>query len=415
MTSRVQDPQNVEAEQAFLGSILQDPPVISRASRLVRPADFSLAWHSVIYKAMLDLDRAGTPITLISLADHLGSELAEVGGVEYLIQMEHDPRVLPLYVDAYAVLVRKYARLRRLINGCARIVRLAQRVGTNATIIDEALALAEKTLLALLKEDRLASVRPLSELVRTYLDRAKDQPASLGLSTGMALLDGLCGGLQPADLVLVAGEPGSYKTKLVLTMARNAALAERKVALFSLESSSDQVIQRLLAVETGLEAQRLRIGDIEADLPALDAAGARLAELNLYIDDTPGLLVTELRSKARWLHHLWALDLIIVNYLQLLRPDEKQADRQADLAAVSRALKALARELKLPLVAVAVLEPEADDEARLRQLGPAGYEADIIWLCERAGQNLWLKQARWRDGPAGATIELNFNDPKKET
>lgn len=410
--SKVQEPHNVEAEQAFLGSLELEPHTISRAARLVRPADFFIERHSLIFQAMLDLDRAGIPIDLITLADQLGSQLADVGGAAYLIELEHGPATA-LHLDYYAGIIRKYARLRRLINGAGRIVRLAHRAAAIPTVADEALALAERTLLALVKEQRLGSVRPLGELVRAYLERVQCQPAGLGLSTGLASLDDLCGPLQPADLVLLAGEPGTLKTALVLKIARNAGLSGRKVALFSLESSSDQVVQRLLASETGLAPQRLRSGDVEPEWPALLAAGERLAELNLYIDDTPGLLVTELRSKARWLHYLWQLDLIVVNYLQLMRPDQRLSSREQELSAISRALKALARELNIPLLAVSILDPIADGTPSLHQLGPVHYEADLIWLCQKVSNRLLITQARWRDGPAGASVKL-FYDPTRQ-
>lgn len=200
----------------------------------------------------------------------------------------------------------------------------------------------------------------------------------------------------------------------MLKIARSVSYAGRKVALFSLESSAGQVVQRLLGVETGIAAGRLRSGRLESEWPQLEAAGLRLAELNLYLDDTPGLLLAELRSKARWLHYLWQLDLIIVNYLQLLRPDQRLFSREQELAAISRALKALARELNIPLLAVSVLEPLAEGGPGLAQLGPVQYEADIIWLCKKRQGHLWLEQARWRDGPAGGGLELPYDPIKQE-
>ncbi|MCL4303114.1 MAG: AAA family ATPase [Anaerolineae bacterium] len=395
---RVQDPHNVEAEQAFLGSVLQEPKTISRASRLVRPADFFDERHSFIWQAMLDTEKAEQPLDLVTLSDRLNGNLADVGGIAYLIQLEHSPMISAEHLDTYAAIIRKYARLRRLINGCGRIVRLAHRAGSNINVMDEALALAESTLLALVKEDRLGPVAPLGLLIRRYLNRARKQPANLGLSTGLPALDALSGRLQAGDLILLTGEPGTFKTALALRIAKGAGLAGRKVALFSLESSSDQVVQRLLAAETGLDAQRLRIGDLE---PALLDAGERLAELGIYVDDTPGLLVTELRSKARWLHYLWGLDLIIVNYLQLLRNEQRHDSRAEELASACRALKALARELKLPLLAVFRFDPLTDNRV-------VEVESDLIWLCEKKGDRLLLTQTRWRDGPAGASIELEM-------
>ncbi|NJN99753.1 MAG: AAA family ATPase [Anaerolineales bacterium] len=397
---RVQDPHNIEAEKAFLGTVLQEPQTISRASRLVRPADFFEERHAFIWQAMLDLDRAGLPLDLVTLSDRLNGSLTDVGGAAYLIQLQHIP-LSALNLDTYAAIIRKYARLRRLINGAGRIVRLAHRAGTNVDVMDEALALAESTLLALVKEERLGPVAPLGVLVRHYLERAKDQPANLGLSTGIEPLDALCGCLQAGDLVLLAGEPGTFKTALALRIAQGVGLAGGKVALFSLESSSEQVVQRLLAGEAGLDARCLRIGDVESAWPALLAAGERLAELNLHLDDTPGLLVTELRSKARWLHYLWGLDLIIVNYLQLLRNSQRQESRAEELAATCRALKALARELHLPLLAVFRFDSLANNRA-------VELESDLIWLCERRGGCLLLTQTRWRDGPAGTSIELEM-------
>ncbi|MBE7474293.1 MAG: AAA family ATPase [Anaerolineales bacterium] len=412
--TRVQDPHNVEAEQAFLGSIIQDPPVISRGSRLVRPADFFVERHSLIFQSMLDLDKAETPIDPVTLSEQLGQQLPDVGGIAYLIELRQDAPWSGS-IDHYAAIIRKYARLRRLINGCARIVRLAQRASLNATVAGEALALAEQTLLALVKEQRLYSVRPLGDLLTAYFDKVETYPGSFSLATGLATLDALCGGWQPGELVYLAGEPGTLKTTLVLRLLRS--LAGRKAALFSLESSNLAVVQRLLAAETSVRPDLLRTGDIERDLPALRSAGSRLAELGLYVDDTPGLLLSELRSKARWLHYLWGLDLIVVNYLQLLRSDQKHESRAEELTAISRALKALARELRLPLLAVFRCDPAADNRAATA----GSAEADIIWWCQRSCDHLILTQTRWRDGPEGAAFELiydpvrqEFSEPAKE-
>lgn len=409
--TRVQDPHNVEAEQAFLGSILSEPATISRAGRLVRPADFFEARHSLIFQAMLDLDKAETPLDLVTLGEQLGPQLADVGGMAYLMQIKHDAPWSG-NLDFYATIIRKYARLRRLIGGCGRIVRLAQRAALNATVAGEALALAEQTLLALVKEQRLYSVRPIGDLVSAYFEKIETYPGAFNLATGLAALDALCGGWQPGELVYLAGEPGTLKTTLVLKLLKS--LAGRKAALFSMESSNLALVQRLLASETGVRPDLLRTGDIERDLPALQSAGSRLAELGLYVDDTPGLLLSELRSKARWLHYLWGLDLIVVNYLQLLRSDQKHDSREEELAAISRALKALARELRLPLLAVFRFDPAADDRAMQA-------EADIIWWLKRSGNHLTLTQTRWRDGPEGAAFELiydpvrqEFSEPAKE-
>lgn len=418
---RVQDPHNVEAEQAFLGSILQEPKTISRASRLVRPADFFDERHSFIWQAMLDTEKAGQLLDLVTLSDRLNGNLADVGGIAYLVQLEHTLMISAENLDTYAALIRKYARLRRLIGGCGRIVRLAQRAALNATVAGEALALAEQTLLALVKEQRLYSVRPIGDLVSAYFEKIETYPGAFNLATGLAALDALCGGWQPGELVYLAGEPGTLKTTLVLKLLKSLAGRTpsgtpqgRKAALFSLESSNLALVQRLLASETGVRPDLLRTGDIERDLPALQSAGSRLAELGLYVDDTPGLLLSELRSKARWLHYLWGLDLIVVNYLQLLRSDQKHDSREEELAAISRALKALARELRLPLLAVFRFDPAADDRAMQA-------EADIIWWLKRSGNHLTLTQTRWRDGPEGAAFELiydpvrqEFSEPAKE-
>lgn len=401
---KVQEPHNLEAEQALLGAILLEPHLISRAVKLVRPADFFIEAHSYIYRGMLDLAERGTPIDLVTLTEQLQSRgwLEEIGGLAVLTGLVNAAPTF-LHFDYYAAIVRKYSRLRRLIAGAGKLARIAHAPNFN---LDEILGLAEATLLALVQKERLQSVRPLSELVGAYLDRLSSQPeGKLGLSTGLKSLDALCGRLQPADLVLLTGEPGTLKTALALHIARQAG----KSVLFSLESSAAQVVQRLLVSETGLPPELLRVGSPGVHWTLLQEAGSRLSELELYLDDTPGLLVTDLRSKARWLHYLWGLDLVIVNYLELLRYEQRQdaalracGGREEELAAISRALKALARELNLPVLVVSRLESATH------------YEADVIWQCQKVDDSLYITQTRWRDGPAGAMVQLNF-DPLRQT
>jgi replicative DNA helicase len=433
-----EQPHNVEAEQAFLGSIEIDPHAIIRATSLVRPADFFVERHSAIYQAMLELDREDIPIDLVTLSDRLENarQLQEIGVTAYLTElMTLTPT--SIHVEYYARLVHKYARLRRLIKGAGRLARLAHAGQDPA----KALAKAETILLDLTQEVDLTGFRAAKEIMAGYLDRVATagREAELGISTGLPGLDKLCGRLQKSDLVLVAGRPGMMKTALVLKIARSAAgggSTGRHVAIFSLEMSDEQLIQRLIAAQSGISPERLRLGQIEPqEWPDFTAATQALAETSIHIDDTPAISVQELRRKARRLNQLWGIDLIIIDYLQLMRSGQKPDNRVQEVSAIGRALKALARELNVPVVAISILSRacELRPDKRpilsdLRESGTLEYEADIVWFCYRDElyypdteliNILELIQAKWRHGPTG-TIKLychkerqDFSDAEK--
>jgi replicative DNA helicase len=336
-----------------------------------------------------------------------------------------------IHVEYYANLVRKYARLRRLIVGAGKISRLAYA----AREPEKVLAQIEAVLLDLTREAGLTGGRMAGRIVESYLERVGQD---LGLSTGLESLDHLCGRLQRSDLVLLAGRPGMMKTTLALKIARSNARVGKHVAIYSLEMSDEQLVQRLIASETGIPPQRLRLGDIQPDeWPGFTAATQMLAEIPIHIDDAPALSVQELRGKARRLNSMWGIDLIIVDYLQLMRSGRKSdnpstgsgCNRVQEVSAIGRGLKALARELNIPVLAISILSRACELRPNkrpilsdLRESGTLEYEADIVWFCYRDElynpdtelvNILELIQAKWRHGPTG-TIKLYCHKDRQD-
>jgi replicative DNA helicase len=383
-------PQSVDAEESVLGAILLDNSAIDRVTGVLQPDDFYRESHRKIYRAMQALADRSEPADLVTLGEVLRGrgELTDVGGAAYLAELaERVPTAAN--VAYYAKLVRDKAVLRNLITTATSI---AER-GYAGQEVKELLDRAEQEIFALSdREVRPAFVR-LDGLLNSTFDTIErlfeNKQAVTGVTTGFADLDRLTAGLQPSDLVIVAGRPSMGKTALCMNIAENAALkADAGVAIFSLEMSKEQLAMRMLCSQAHVDLKRVRTGHLnDAEFGELAKAAANLSEAKIFIDDTPALTVLELRAKARRLSRdpTANLKLVIVDYLQLMRSSEGKDSREQEISEISRSLKALAKELHLPVLALSQLNRQVENRhppkprlADLRESGAIEQDADVI-------------------------------------
>ncbi len=382
-------PANVEAEEAVLGSLLIDPSAVVRIASTLAPADFSRPAHARIYHAILDLYRRHAAVDFVTVVAELERDdaLEEAGGAAYLTElMERTP--VATHVDHYAALVERMAVLRRLIGAAGQIAQIAY--DDEADTIEETVDRAEAALFQVLQEREHRDLVPLSFLLNAYFEKIEKIQANrelmLGIRTGFTDLDRLLGGLQPSDLCIIAGRPGMGKTSWLTTVAGHVADAGGTVALFTLEMSSEQLVQRLIAGETEIPAQRLRLGQIRDDeIHLVMQAIGKLAEAPIFIDDSPSITPFELRTKVRRLFAERGVDLVIVDYLQLMHGGRRSQNRVQEISLISRSLKALAREVRVPVIAASQLsravESRADRRPQLSDLRESGsieQDADMV-------------------------------------
>jgi len=387
-------PHNIEAEEAVLGSLLIDPDAIIRISTFLQPADFFVERHGWVYEAILELHEQRQPADLVTLSDELErrSQLDEIGGAAYLTGLMN---VTPtsIHVEFYARIVERTAVLRRLIEAAGKIAQLAyQDTEDVEAVVDR----AEEIIFGISERRVDRDLRPIRHVLDEYYDRIEylqqHQGEIIGIPTGLADLDKLLGGLQRSDMVVMAGRPGMGKTSLALSVALQAARRwQKRVALFSLEMSDEQLVQRLVSAETGIDSQRLRLGNIKADEWTTFYQAIRLlSETSIFIDDTPAISALELRAKSRRLHAEHGLDLIIVDYLQLMRGGSRNENRQQEISFISRSIKALARELNVPVLALSQLSRQVESRhdkrpmlADLRESGSIEQDADVVLFIYR--------------------------------
>ena len=420
-------PQNIEAEEAVLGAILIDPDAIIRVATFLRPEDFYREKNGWIYDTALTLHERREPIDFLTVCDELErrGQLDEVGGAPFITTLIN---AVPtsIHAEHYARIVERTATRRRLIEAAGQIAALAYQ---EAEDVDEVVDRAEQVLFGVSERRISRELVPIKQILSEYYDRieylTRHRGELIGIPTGFTDMDRLLGGLQRSDLIILAARPSVGKTSLALTIAHHAAKRFRqRVALFSLEMSNEQVVQRLISAETGINAQRLRRGEIEEDeWRRFMKATGDMAETYFYIDDTPGISALELRTKARRLHAELGIDLIVIDYLQLMRGDFRSENRVQEISSISRALKALARELNVPVLALSQLsrgvESRADRKpilSDLRESGALEQDADVvifIYREEMYNENTERKNladimvAKHRNGPTG-TVVLYF-------
>ncbi len=409
-------PHDFEAEEAVLASLLVDPEAVSRVAANLRSIDFFRERNGWVYEACLALWERNESINEVTVAHELArrERLEDSGGLAFLSRIITELPT-PVGVEHYAAIVERDALYRRLIGAAGQIAQLAYQGGPDA---DEALSRAETLLLSLRGGERMRDFVHIRQLIDSFLEEPSTaataaQPIPM-VRTGFIDLDTLLGGLKRADLIVLAARPSLGKTSLALNIARNAAVAQHaKVAVFSLEMSAEQVAQRLLSSEAGVDSTRMRLGEhTEAEERRLMHAYGTLAETEIYIDDSPILRESEMRAKARRLAMQRGLDLIVVDYLQLMHGSVgRDSNRVQEVSLISRSLKELAREMNVAIVAVSQLSRAVESRptripmlADLRESGSIEQDADVVMFIYR--EDVYVRREEWQDAhpqlPGGA-------------
>ena len=375
-------PANIEAEQAVLGSLLIDPDAIIKIANFLRPEDFFRERHSWIFDAMLTLNERREPLDFVTLVDELErrEQLEDVGGPAYITELSGNTPT-SIYVDHYARIVERTALLRRLIAAAGKIAELAYDESQD---VDAVVDSAEQLIFGVSESRIHRDLTPIRSIMTNVVERidflSRNKDMLMGVPTGFTGMDRMLGGMQKSDLIILAARPGMGKTSLVLSLAQNAAKGfKARVGIFSLEMANEQMVQRLLAMETGIDSHRLRLGDVhENEWDIVYEAANTLANTSIFIDDTPAASVNEIRTKARRLYAEHGLDLLIIDYMQLMtgQGTGRNENRQQEISYISRSLKGLARELNVPVLACSQLsravESRADKRPMLSDLRESG-------------------------------------------
>lgn len=416
-----------EAEEATIGSVLINPESYYDVAAFLKSDDFYIHRHQWIWEAFMRLHERRIPIDYLTVSEELNQmgQLAEAGGPAYLTALINNVPT-SLHAEAYGRIVEENAIRRKMLVAANDIAKLAYQESVG---VEDVMDGAEKAVFGVSERRLTRDLQPIQQVLSEYYDRI-DQLASrgediFGVPTGFIDLDRLLMGLQPSDFIIIAGRPGTGKTAFMLSAAKNAAQTHRKhVAIFSLEMSNEQLVQRLIAQETGIDSQRLRTGKLSEDeWPLFTHAIEVLSDTRIFLDDTPALTPLQLRTKSRRLHLEYGLDLIVVDYLQLMSSGARSENRVQEVSYISRNMKILARELNVPVLAAAQLsravEQRADKEPQLSDLRESGsleQDADIVMFIHRPEmyekdtlkQNIaQIKISKHRNGPVGL-VELIF-------
>lgn len=420
-------PSSLQAERAVLGALLLNDEYVPIASELLKSSDFYQLSHQIIYQAIVDLWQKLKRIDLITLQDELNKtgKLEDIGGIAYLVSLQEDIPALGL-LEQHAQIIKEKAVLRSLINSAAQII--THCYDQNETDIDRVLDSAEKTIFQITdKRSNQNFVQLNIWLKRTFqhLSDIKSHSKGItGIAAGFNHLDQMSSGFQKGDLIILAARPSMGKTALALSIAGNAAQSDTTVGFFSLEMSAEQLTLRLLSSESGIAHHNIRNATITSDeWIELTNVAARLAQIKIFIDDTAMLTVMELRAKARKLKAEHQLQLLVIDYLQLLHSNKRHENRHQEVSEISRSLKALAKELDIPIIALSQLSRAVDSRmdkrpmlSDLRESGAIEQDADLIMFLYRDAvynqdtENPALSEliiGKQRNGPTG-TVYLNF-------
>ncbi|MBE2198664.1 MAG: replicative DNA helicase [Anaerolinea sp.] len=422
-------PHSLEAEEAVLGSLLIDPDAIFDVSVFLKSSSFYQRKNQWIYEAILSLNDRREPLDLITLTEELRRQerLEDVGGEGYIIGLIN---AVPTSINAesYGRVVEAAAIRRQMIKAASEIANLAFNEAEDINVVIDR---AEQTLFSISEERTTRDLVPIRQIASEYLERIQELHARgddvIGVPTGFVDMDRMLGGLNKSDLIIIAARPGMGKTSLQNAMALTAARRYgKRVALFNLEMSGEQLVQRMIAAETRIDSQRLRRGDLqEHEWPIFMEAIGRLSETRIFIDDTPSITPNQLRTKCRRLYAEHGLDLIMIDYLQLMQTERASNNRVQEISEISRALKGLARELNVPVVSAAQLsravEQRQDKRPQLSDLRDSGsieQDADIVMFIYRdeyynpdttERPNIAeIAIAKHRNGPTGA-IDLYWH------
>ncbi|NRD77399.1 replicative DNA helicase [Bacillus sp. BRMEA1] len=421
-------PQNVEAEQAVLGAIFLEPSALTMASEILIPEDFYRAAHQKIFNVMLKLSDQGKAVDLVTVTEELAAAklIEDTGGVSYLNELSG---AVPTAanIEYYARIVEEKSLLRRLIRAATNI---ATDGYTREDEVEAVLSEAEKSILEVAQRKNAGAFHDIKDvLVRTY-DNIEEMHKRVGditgLETGFVELDRMTAGFQRNDLIIVGARPSVGKTAFALNIAQNVAKnTGENVAIFSLEMGAEQLVMRLLCAEGNIDAQRLRTGSLtEEDWGKLTMAMGSLSNTGIFIDDTPGVRIADLRSKCRRLKQEHGLGMILIDYLQLILGSGRSGEnRQQEVSEISRSLKQLARELKVPVIALSQLSRGVEQRqdkrpmmSDIRESGSIEQDADIVAFLyrddyyDKESENRNIIEiiiAKQRNGPVG-TVQLAF-------
>ncbi len=386
-------PQNIDAEEAILGAILVNPNCMNKVVEHLKPDSFYKPAHRYVYEAMLELYNSEDKLDIVTVSDvlNMNQKLELVGGRAFINDLSYKT-ITTTNVEYYAKIVQEKAIKRSLINAGSEIVS----AGYDLNPVEESLEQAEKLIFDIASQKASNSLSPIRNLVYdTYQEleeRANNKGKLTGIPTGFYDLDILTNGLQKSDLIILAARPAMGKTAFALNIVQNVALrANTPVAVFSLEMSKKQLVQRLLASEAEVDTQRLKTGNLQAkDWEKLALASSNISEAPIYIDDTAGCTITDLRAKCRRLAMSEKnLGLIVIDYLQLIEGTGRE-DRMQQISSISRGLKILAKELNVPIIALSQLSRavESRNDKRpmlsdLRESGSIEQDADIVMFIYR--------------------------------
>jgi len=420
-------PQNLEAEMAVLGSMLIDDDAIAVAVEFLDKNSFYNTSHQKVFEAIIDLYNANKAVDLITLTNELKKRtiLDELGGVSFLTALVNTVPTAA-NISHYVSIVKEKSILRMLINNATRIIAMAYESQGH---IDEVVDDSEKLIFEISERKTGSGYFHLKEIIKNSIETIdklyQKKTHVTGIATGFIDFDSKTAGLQASDFIVIAGRPSMGKSAFALGIAEYAGVvAKIPTVIFSLEMSKEQLVQRLLCAHAKVDAQKVRTGYLAAsDWPRLTAAAGKLSEAPIFIDDTPGISVMELRAKARRLKTQQNIQLIILDYLQLMRGSSGSESRQQEISEISRSLKALARELNVPLVAISQLsravEARTDHRPQLSDLRESGaieQDADVVTLILRdeyynpTPENQGIAEimiAKQRNGPVGS-LRLTF-------
>jgi replicative DNA helicase len=382
-------PQSIEAEESILSAILLENSTLLDVLEILTPDDFYRTAHQRIFAAIEILFRKAEPVDLITLTNALreANQLEEIGGAAYLARLV-DTVPSAINVSHYARIVRDKAALRRLI---AKASEITQRCFEDAGEFDQVLDFAEGAIFEISENKHRAAFHPLSKIIDINIDalekRQENRALVTGIPTGYTRLDNMTSGLQGSDLIILAARPAMGKTALALNIARNAALGGNvPVAVFSLEMSKEQLSMRMLCSEARVDSSRLRSGFLNPeDWARITDAATTLSDAPIYIDDSPDISATSIRTKSRRLKMDKDLGLIIIDYLQLMRGHESSERRDLEISDISRSLKLLAKELNVPVLALSQLNRKLEERSDkrpqlsdLRESGALEQDADVV-------------------------------------
>jgi len=397
-------PHDIEAEEAVIGSLIVDPDAIFKIATFLVPEDFFDETNQVIYQACLSVHQRNEVVNQITVAHELmrQNRLEQIGGAAYLSHLLSITPT-PLYVEHYARIVSNAAAMRRLIAAAGQIAAIGYAAGAD---VESTLNKAIDILFQVGSKGAPTNLILVRDILSKYFEEvgqpSLEERQIPHILTGFAGLDGLLGGLQRSDLVILAARPAVGKTSLALNIARNAAIEQKAcVALFSLEMSRDTIVQRLLSSEARVDSKDVRLGHFteREERRIMDASGV-LSEAPIYIDDAPQQRVVDIGSKARRLHRERNIDLIVIDYLQLMRGDGKNEPRVQEIGNITRSLKGLARELNVPVLTVSQLSRAVEWRSShrpqlfdLRESGSIEQDADVVFFIHR--ESMYCEEEEW--------------------